>query len=85
MAADPTKLADNTMGFKSKVYNLSGLEGAYDVKFGASAPSARKQRDVSKTGKASKVVDSQQYDDARQRAEDYGYDPKAGLPNGFFK
>jgi hypothetical protein len=72
------------MGTKSKVYNLSSLDGAYDVKFGDAEPSARKQRDVSKTGKASKVVDSQQFDDARQRAEDYGYDPKAGLPIGFF-
>lgn len=72
------------MGFKSKVYNLSSLDGVYDVKFGDAAPSARKQRDASKTGKASQMADSQQYDDARQRAEDYGYDPKAGLPNGFF-
>lgn len=72
------------MGVKSKIYNLSGLEGAYDIKCGPSEPAARKQRDASKTGKASKVADSQQYDDARQRAKDYGYDPKAGLPNGFF-
>lgn len=72
------------MGFESKIYNLSSLDGAYDIKFGPSEPTARKQRDVSKTGKASQPTDSQEYDDARQRAKDYGYDPKAGLPNGFF-
>lgn len=72
------------MGFKSKTYNLSSLDGVYDVKIGDAEPSARKQRDASKTGKASKTPDSQQYDDARQRAKDYGYDPKAGLPNGYF-
>ena len=60
------------MGFKSKVYKLSSLEGAYDIKFASSEPSNRK------------MDDSQQFDDARQRAIDTGFDPKSKLPNGFF-
>ena len=84
MAAAHTKQAGSTMGFKSKVYKLSSLEGAYDIKFASSEPSNRKMRDASNTGKASNMDDSQQFDDARQRAIDTGFDPKSKLPNGFF-
>jgi hypothetical protein len=67
-----------------KSLNLSSLDGVYDVTINKAAPSARRYRDASKTGKASAKADSQQYDDARERAEFYGYDPNAKLPTGFF-
>lgn len=71
---------------KSKQLNLSSLDGVYDVTINKAAPSARRQRDASKSGKAvaAATESSQQYDDARERAVEYGYDPKAPLPRGFF-
>lgn len=70
------------MGFKSKVHNLSGLEGVYDVKINSAEPSARKQR-WAKPGQPVKA-DSQQYDDARARAKEYGAVFSDTLPTGFF-
>lgn len=69
-----------------KTLNLSNLDGVYDVEINKAAPSARRQRDASKNGKAvaAKEQSSQKYDDARQRAIEYGYDPDAKLPIGFF-
>lgn len=71
---------------KCKQFNLSSLDGAYDVTINKASPSARRRRDASKNGKAvsAEVADSQRFDDARERAEEYGYDPKAPLPRGFF-
>ena len=66
-----------------KTVNLSSLDGVYDVTINKAAPADRRMRDASKTGKV-KEADSQQYDDARERAVEYGYDPKAKLPTGFF-
>jgi hypothetical protein len=71
---------------KTKTLNLSNLDGVYDVTINKAAPSARRMRDASKSGKAvaAAVESSQKYDDARERAVEYGYDPKAPLPRGFF-
>lgn len=71
---------------KCKKLNLSSLDGVYDVTINKAKPSARQQRDASKDGKAvaAATESSQMHDDARERAERYGYDPKAPLPSGFF-
>lgn len=71
---------------KSKQLNLSSLDGVYDVTINKASPSARRMRDASKNGKAvaAATESSQKFDDARERAERYGYDPKAALPTGFF-
>lgn len=69
-----------------KKLNLSTLDGVYDVEINKAAPSARRQRDASKDGKAvaASQVSSQNTDDARARAIEYGFDPDAKLPIGFF-
>jgi len=74
------------MATKVKSFNLSSLDGVYDVTINKAAPSARRQRDASKNGKAvaAKTQSSQMYDDARQRAIEYGFDPDAKLPIGYF-
>lgn len=71
---------------KSKQFNLSNLDGVYDVTINKASPSARRQKDASKNGKAvaAKVESSQKYDDARERAIEYGFDPNATMPIGFF-
>jgi len=66
-----------------KTLNLSNLEGVYDVTINKAAPSARRQRQASKAPATAKS-DSLMYDDARERAMEYGYDPDAKLPIGFF-
>jgi len=70
-----------------KSLNLSSLDGVYDGEINKAAPSARRQRDASKDGKAvaAKEQSSQSTDDARARAIHYGYDPDAKLPIGFFE
>jgi hypothetical protein len=70
-----------------KSLNLSSLDGVYDVEINKAAPSARRQRDGSKDGKAvaAKQKASQDTDDARARAIHYGFDPDAKLPIGFFE
>ncbi len=69
-----------------KSLNLSSLDGVYDVEVNKAAPSARRSRDASKTGKsvAADQAASQDTDDARARAIEYGFDPDAKLPIGFF-
>jgi hypothetical protein len=71
---------------KSKQFNLSSLDGVYDVTINKATPAARRRRDASKNGKAvaAEQQSSQRFDDARERAVEYGYDPKAMLPTGFF-
>lgn len=68
----------------NKRFNLSHLEGVYDVKIRHAEPSARRMRDASKDGSASVAGTSQDYDDSRARAIEYGFDPNAPLPKGFF-
>lgn len=71
---------------KCKEFRLSSLDGVYDVTINKAKPGHRQQRDASKNGKAvaAATESSQQFDDARERAERFGYDPKAPLPHGFF-
>ena len=69
---------------EGKQFNLSGLEGVYDIQVHKAAPADRRQRWAKKTAPQPAKVDSQEYDDARQRAKDYGFDPSRALPIGFF-
>lgn len=72
------------MGHKSKTFNLSGLDGVYDVTIHKAKPANRKQRQACKMDKSIPKADSQQYDDARERMEAYGFDFNQALPRGFF-
>lgn len=67
-----------------KSINLSSLDGVYDTTINKATPAARRARDASKTGKVVNAESSQKYDDARERAIEYGFDPNAKLPTGFF-
>jgi hypothetical protein len=69
---------------EGKQFNLSGLEGVYDVTIHKASPAARRQRWAKKTAPQPAKVDSQMYDDARERAKEYGAYFDKALPNGFF-
>lgn len=70
---------------EGKQFNLKTLEGVYDVTLHKASPQARKQRWAKKSAPQPAKADSQQYDDARERAKYYGFDPDRALPIGFFE
>ncbi len=67
-----------------KSLNLSGLDGVYDVTIHKATPANRKQRWAKKDAAPPPTADSQQFDDAKERAKEYGAYFDKALPVGFF-